>query len=207
MLKSKLSKALYALRSVKKTLNQKSLLLLFNSVFHCHLLYAVQIWSCSRSSQVNDIFKMQKKAIRIVAGMSYNSHTEPLFKKLQVLPLPDLITYTKIQFMQRFKQGFLPSSFDDTWVSNAIRNIGENDIQLRNHNQLQPIHSNLSNLDLFPLFNFPKIWQDFPDEQIKILRKTSEFDSKLKNYFLNDLSDTVNCNRLLCPACLAGCLG
>ena len=207
MLKSKLSKALYALRSVKKTLNQKSLLLLYNSVFHCHLLYAVQIWSCSRSSQVNDIFKMQKKAIRIVAGMSYNSHTEPLFKKLQVLPLPDLITYTKIQFMQRFKQGFLPSSFDDTWVSNAIRNIGENDIQLRNHNQLQPIHSNLSNLDLFPLFNFPKIWQDFPDEQIKILRKTSEFDSKLKNYFLNDLSDTVNCNRLLCPACLAGRLG
>ena len=207
MLKSKLSKALYALRSVKKTLNQKSLLLLYNSVFHCHLLYAVQIWSCSRSSLVNDIFKMQKKAIRIVAGMSYNSHTEPLFKKLQVLPLPDLITYTKIQFMQRFKQGFLPSSFDDTWVSNAIRNIGENDIQLRNHNQLQPIHSNLSNLDLFPLFNFPKIWQDFPDEQIKILRKTSEFDSKLKNYFLNDLSDTVNCNRLLCPACLAGRLG
>ena len=127
---------------------------------------------------------MQKKAIRIVAGMSYNSHTEPLFKKLQVLPLPDLITYTKIQFMQRFKQGFLPSSFDDTWVSNAIRNIGENDIQLRNHNQLQPIHSNLSNLDLFPLFNFPKIWQDFPDEQIKILRKTSEFDSKLKNLIL-----------------------
>ena len=126
MLKSKLSKALYALRSVKKTLNKKSLLMLYNSVFHCHLLYAVQIWSCSHSGLVNNIFKMQKKAIRIVAGMSYNSHTEPLFKKLQVRPLPDLIKYTKIQFMHRFKQGFLPSSFNDTWITNAIRNIGEN---------------------------------------------------------------------------------
>ena len=174
--------------------------MLYNSVFHCHLLYAVQIWSCSHSGLVNEIFKMQKKAIRIVAGMSYNSHTEPLFKKLQVLSLPDLIKYTKIQFMHRFKQGFLPSSFNDTWTTNAIRNIGENDIKQRNHDQLQPIHSNLSKLDLFPLFNFPKIWQDFPDEQIKILRKISEFDSKLKMYFLNDLSDTVNCNRLLCPA-------
>ena len=60
-LKTKLSRALYALRSVKKTLNQQSLLLLYNSVFHCHLLYAVIIWSCSRSGQLNEIFKMQKK--------------------------------------------------------------------------------------------------------------------------------------------------
>ena len=101
-LKTKLSRALYALRSVKKTLNQQSLLLLYNSVFHCHLLYAVIIWSCSRSGQLNEIFKMQKKAIRIVAGVSYNSHTEPLLKKLQVLPLPGLISFPKIQFMHRF---------------------------------------------------------------------------------------------------------
>ena len=60
-LQNKLSKALYALRSVKKTLNQKSLLLLYNSVFHCHLFYAVQIWSCSRSGPINDLFKTQKK--------------------------------------------------------------------------------------------------------------------------------------------------
>ena len=127
-LSNKLSKALYALRSVKKTLNQKSLLLIHNSIFHCHLLYAIQIWSCSKSGPINEIFKMQKKAIRIVASASYNSHTEPLFKRLQVLPLPDLISYKKIQFMQRFKQKFLPSSFEETWVFNGIRNIGENDI-------------------------------------------------------------------------------
>ena len=47
-------------------------------------------------------------------------------------------------------------------------------------------------------------WQEFPDEQIKILRKISDFDLKLKNYFLNDLSENINCNRLLCPACIAG---
>ena len=45
MLKNKLSRALYALRSVKNTINQKGLILLYNSIFHCHLLYAIQIWS------------------------------------------------------------------------------------------------------------------------------------------------------------------
>ena len=100
---------------------------------------------------------MQKAAIRIVSGASYNSHTEPLFKRLQILPLPDLITFTKLQFMHRFSQKFLPESFNDTWVRNNIRNIGENEIQLRNSDQLQIPHFNMVGLDVFPLFNFPKI--------------------------------------------------
>ena len=103
--------------------------------------------------------------------------------------------------MQRFSQNFLPSSFNDIWLRNSIRNIGENEIQLRNFAQLQNVHSNLTKLDIFPLYNFPKIWENFTDEQIKILRKKSEFDHKLKDYFLNDLAATVSCNRLLCPAC------
>ena len=206
-LKNKLSRALYALRSVKNTINQNGLILLYNSIFHCHLLYAIQIWSCSKSGPINELYKMQKNAVRIIAGKSYNAHTEPLFKKLQIMPLPDLITFSKIQFMHRFTQGFLPASFNETWVRNAVRNIGENEIQLRNRDQLQNIPSNLVSLDIFPLFSYPKIWQDFPDENIKFIRKTSSFDLKLKTYFLNDLSTNVICNRLLCPACLAGRIG
>ena len=75
--------------------------------------------------------------------------------------------------MQRFSQNFLPTSFNDTWVKNNIRAIGENEIQLRNFNQLQPNHSNLDKLDNFPLYNYPKIWQNFSSEQLKIIRKTT----------------------------------
>ena len=147
---------------------------------------------------------MQKNAIRIVAGAKYNSHTEPLFKKLQILPLPDLISFNKIQFMQRFTQQYLPESFNNIWVRNSIRNIGENEIQLRNADHLQIAASTLTSLDIMPLFDFPRIWQSFPDEQIKILRKKIEFDTKLKKFFIDDLSENVNCNRLFCPACSAG---
>ena len=206
-IKQKLSKALYSLRSVKNLLSQKSLILLYNSLFHCHLLYAIQIWSCVNSGPINELFKLQKSAIRIISNVSYNAHTEPLFKKLQILPLPDLITFTKLQFMQRFSQQFLPDSFNNTWVRNDIRAIGENEIQLRNHADLQPNFSTYFALDKFPLYNYPKIWQNFSDEQIKFIRNKNEFDTKLKSYFLNDLSSTVNCSRLLCPACLMGRTG
>ena len=66
--------------------------------------------------------------------------TEQLFKKMQILPLLDLITFSKLQFMQIF----LPTSFYDNCVLNAIGNIGDNDIQLRNADQLQIVHSNLT---------------------------------------------------------------
>ena len=52
--------------------------------------------------------------------------------------------FSKLQFMQRFSQIFLPTSFYDNWVLNAIGNIGDNDIQLRNADQLQIVHSNLT---------------------------------------------------------------
>ena len=82
-----------------------------------------------------------------------NPVTHPLFKKLKILPLPDLITFSKIQFMQRFSQKNLPESFNDIWVRNLVRNIGANEIQLRNHAQLLNFHSNLTKLDFFPLYS------------------------------------------------------
>ena len=104
-------------------------------------------------------------------------------------------------------QNFLPSSFNDTWVKNSIRNIGENDIQLGNFDQLRLTHANLTSLDLFTLYNFLKLWQDFPNQQIKIIRKPSEFDAKLKDFFLDDLASNIVCNRLFCPACMQATYG
>ena len=136
------------------------------------MIYVIFKDNYSYKPIITKIFKLQKAAVRIVSGASYNSHTEPLFKKLEILTLPDLITFAKIQFMQSFVQRLLPSSFNDTWAFNSIRKIGENEIQLRNHLQIQNQHSNLAKLDIFPFYNFPKLWQLFPDEQIKIVRKT-----------------------------------
>ena len=118
------------------------------------------------------------------------------------MPFPDLITFSKIQFMQRFVQTFLPCSFNDIWIKNSIRNIGENEIQLRNHYQLQNLYPNLARLDSFPLFSFPKIWESFPSEQIKIIRKMTDFDTKFKKFFLNDLSSVAACNLLKVVHCL-----
>ncbi len=51
-----------------------------------------------------------------------------------------------------------------------------------------------------PFFLFQD-WEDFPDPQIKFIHDRFGFNLKLKNHFLNQLSDVPVCNRLLCPVC------
>jgi hypothetical protein len=199
-IRKKLSKALYLLNSAKNFLPCKTLLLLYYSMFHSHLIYAIQIWSCSSQSLINNLFKMQKRAVRIVSNANFNAHTEPLFKKLEILPLPDLISYFNLQFMQRYINKQLPLAFEGVWITNE-RTIGDNAMRLRNFDNLylsQPTSSNLSRL---PLYSFPRQWENFPDESIKSLVNKSLFDLNLKQYFLNDLSDIPSCNRLFCPSC------
>jgi hypothetical protein len=140
-------------------------------------------------------------AIRLVFNAKYNAHTEPLFKKADILPFNYLCDYFKIQFMQQFSQGFLPSSFSNTWITNAIRRADQPQIELRNRDNYNIPYTRTSTLDKHPLFSFPRMWEEFPDDRIKFIRNKHEFNLDLKNFFLNKLSENFVCNRLLCPVC------
>ena len=73
---------------------------------------------CTSPSNLNILSVKQKAAVRIVNNSSYNSHTDPIFKSLNILPLTNLIEFFKIQFVFKFINGELPGSFDSTWTRN-----------------------------------------------------------------------------------------
>ena len=200
-LSKKLSKGLYLMRTAKNFLTLKALKSLYYALFHSHLIYGIQLWSCTSDSNLKTIFIKQKSAIRILNNASYNSHTEPLFKNSQILPLHLLIEFFKLQFMQQFSQGFLPQVFNDTWTTNATRRQDQDHIELRSNNNIFIPFARLESTKLLPLTSFPKIWAAFPDENIKFLRTKTEFNFELKKFFIQSLSPIVHCNRLLCPSC------
>jgi hypothetical protein len=105
--------------------------------------------------------------------------------------------------MQRFKQGFLPAAFDDTWTSNAIRREGENQICLRNDNNLYIPPARLSQTYNHPLTNLPRIWESIADvHSVNILRDKKEFDQALKTHFLRKLTNHIRCENPFCPSCI-----
>ena len=126
-------------------------------------------------------------AVCILTLSEYNSHTEPLFKKVEILSLPTLIEYFKLQFMHRFVVNWLPRSFESTWSRNAERRLDPNRVVLQNNEDLfiPPYTEN------FSLFSFPRLWGSFQEINIKCLANVNEFNSKLKKHCLSKLSSSV----------------
>ena len=55
--------------------------------------------------------KLQKKAMRIIHLKKYNSHTEPLFKKLHMLKVEDIFKLHQLKFFYKFINKDLPDYF------------------------------------------------------------------------------------------------
>ena len=195
----KISCALYFMRTAKNTLNSKALTSLYYSLIHPHIIYAIQIWSVCNQNIFNTIFKLQKKAIRIIHHLRYNSHTESYFKKSKILPLPSLVEFFKLQFMQQYSQGFLPVAFHNVWTTNYINN--PTPYLLRNNDDLFIPPPRLAVTMKQPYHSFPRAWADFHEHNIKIQRDKPTFNSLLKQFFIDKLQSDFTCNRLLCPSC------
>jgi hypothetical protein len=204
-LSSKLSRALYILRTVKNILSKQALKTIYFSIFHCHLIYAIQIWSCTFPGPLTEIFLKQKQAIRLISGAKFNAHTEPLFKNLAILPLNDLCIYFKLQFVQQFKNGYLPQLLHDTWILNSARHQhpdeGNHGYEMRNFDDFFIPFSRLTTSDRLPLISFSKLWNNFSNNEIKLVANKKEFNNKLKIHLLSTLNATIVCARLTCQAC------
>ena len=48
-----------------------------------------------------------------MAGKDYRTHTDPLFKKFNILKFEDLVNYNQCTFMHKLTCGKQPSSFDN----------------------------------------------------------------------------------------------
>lgn len=56
---------------------------------------------------------LHKRSIRIVANEPYLAHTSPLFKKLKILKIHDLVELETLKFVIQFKLHKLPHIFNN----------------------------------------------------------------------------------------------
>jgi len=81
----KLSRVCYAIRYVKHFKSQDTLKTIYFSYFHSILAYGIIFWGNSAYS--TNIFKIQKRIIRIIMNDRNRDSCHHLFKNLKILPL------------------------------------------------------------------------------------------------------------------------
>ncbi len=122
-IKTKISKSTAILNKAKDLLNQASLYTLYCSFILPYMCYCVEVWGNTYKTNIDPIFILQKRAIRIVNKTKYREPTNPLFNKLKILKFRDLVDFKTIQFMYKVKNCQLPAGIQELF---QIRESGYN---------------------------------------------------------------------------------
>jgi len=79
------------------------------SCAHSILSYGIIFWG--NSSYSDDIYKIQKRIIRIIMNLSRNASCRQLFKDLNILPIKSQYIYLILLFVTKRKDQFLTHTY------------------------------------------------------------------------------------------------
>ena len=104
--------------------------MLYYSLVYPYLTYCNIVWGTANNSLLNKLFMLQKRAIRLCAGVSYRTSTAPLFVHYQKLKLVDINKLQIILFMYKRKYNLLPwCCMNYATICDSVRNHETRSVQ------------------------------------------------------------------------------
>ena len=107
LIANKLSKYSGILNRLKRYLPLFVLRMLYFCLVNSQISYGL----LSRGFQCKRLEKLQKRIIRIITCSKYNAHTDPLFKRANVLKINDVFKLNALKFYYKYTNNELPSYF------------------------------------------------------------------------------------------------
>lgn len=165
----KLSKFIYALFEIKNSTNTKTALSAYYAYAYSWLKYGIILWG--GSVNVNDIFLLQKKCVRIIAQISNRESCKPFFVKYRLLTLTSIYIYDLCLFVHK-NINLFPKKKD-------IHNKNT-----RNRENLFIPPSRIKMLHDSPHYMALRVYNKLP-QNIKSEQKYKTFNKKLKEFLID----------------------
>ena len=126
---------LYTLRKIKKFLPLHTRKLFYNAYILPSLNYCLTIWGNAPGAGIDRVFKLQKRAARIILDVAYDAPSLPLFEKLGWLTIYELIDFHKYILLYKTLHGMAPTYLRDSFEfisssSYALRSETNYDLHL-----------------------------------------------------------------------------
>ena len=109
MIAVKISKSVGILNRLKNILPLHVKLTIYHSLIASYFNYGILVWGY----QCQNLFTLQKKAVRHITLSRYNAHTTPLFKSLNILQIFDVFKLYQLKFFHKFLNAKLPTYFQN----------------------------------------------------------------------------------------------
>ena len=103
-LTNKLSRISYAMRVLSRISTMEVLRTVYFGYIHSIISYCIPFWG--GSSKATNVFKHQKRIIKIMKQVPIRTHSKGIFKELNILPLPCVYILETVCFIHNNKQAF-----------------------------------------------------------------------------------------------------
>jgi hypothetical protein len=91
--KNKISSIIGLLFKLRRILPLNAKKMIYFSLIHSNMAYACEVWGHCANTRIERVFVLQKKAVKAMCGLSYRSHSHPIFCEHSILPLRSLINF------------------------------------------------------------------------------------------------------------------
>jgi hypothetical protein len=155
---SKLAKNIGILARTAFLLPPTVRLSLYYSLVYPYLTYCNMIWASNYPTRLNKLVVLQKRAVRVIAGICRGQHTSPFFYMYKLLRIEQIRCHQIGEFIYRLKNGLLPSVFD------SYLQLGTDfhTYNTRNATAYRPIRTNSNTLYFTLKSSGIKVWNAIP---------------------------------------------
>ena len=176
--KEKTSKVIGVMCKSRQYLPSNTLKTFYNSLFLPYINYCNIIWASTYDSHLEPLFLLQKKAIRIITFSPPQTHTKPLFHKLNILPIHSIFKCQVACFVFSHMNNLLPASFSSSFHFNFEYHDHFTRSRLNLHKVFAKYHLSICS-------QAPSIWNSLPLTFRNSLN-ISNYRSNIKKHFLNN---------------------
>ena len=107
----KIAQLLAIINKVKPLLQSCTLKQIYNALVQPHLSFGLLAWYSNirgNLTNISRLFKLQKKAVRLIDKSKFIAHTDPIFKKFNILKLEDLFIIQGYQLYDKIMKKQCP---------------------------------------------------------------------------------------------------
>ena len=117
-------------------------------------------WPTDYNTYLKRLVTVQKKAIKIITNTNYNSHSDPLFKKTNILKLDNPYERSVSKYMFALNNGTLPINLANAFFQN--RDIHRYNTRNKLNPHIQSRRTNIASRNI--KHRGPDIWCNIPNE-------------------------------------------
>jgi len=175
--RNKIASGNYAINSLKHTLPTKQLITVYHSLIHPYLTYGIMLWGGAHTKYINKLKVSQNKTVRNINKSKYNDSAKPIYTKLDILPIDELVKIELCKFMYSYTTNNLPVPLLSLYTPNT--NIHSHNTR---HNQDAHVTSRRTELIARSFIHTaPDIWLTVPVD-IKESRTKNTFKHQITKF-------------------------